>query len=86
MGSDDIYLVVLKELHDVVASLISTIFEKLWLSGYIPGECKKGNIIPIFKKRRKKDAGNYRPMSLTSVPGKIMEQIILEYIFRANVR
>ena len=32
---------------------------------------------PIFKKDQKDDPGSYRPISLTSVLQKVMEQIIL---------
>ena len=39
------------------------------------------NVTPIFKKGKKCDAGNYRPISLTSHVCKILESIIKDSIF-----
>lgn len=34
------------------------------------------NIAPVFKKSKKKDPDNYRPISLTTVPDKVTEIIL----------
>ncbi|KAK4806195.1 hypothetical protein QYF61_001118 [Mycteria americana] len=77
MGPDGIHPRVLKELADVMAGPLLIIYQRSWESGEVPADWKLATVIPIYKKGVREDPGNYRPVSLTSVPGKIMEKIIL---------
>ena len=61
---------------DVVAKLLSIIFRQSWLTRDVQVDWKLANVTPIFKKGQKDYPGSYRPISLTSVPGKVMERII----------
>ncbi|CAM5157155.1 unnamed protein product [Eretmochelys imbricata] len=82
MGPHELHPRVLKELAAVIAEPLAIIFENSWRTGEVPDDWKKANVVPIFKKGKKEDPGNYRPVSLTSVPGKIMEQVLKESILK----
>ncbi|KAK4829490.1 hypothetical protein QYF61_004980 [Mycteria americana] len=56
--------------------------QQSWLTGEVPVDWRLVNVTPIYKKGQKEDPGSYRPVSLTSIPGKLMEQIILSAITR----
>ncbi|KFQ30973.1 hypothetical protein N332_01809, partial [Mesitornis unicolor] len=82
MGPDGIHPRVLRELAEVLAKPLSIIYQQSWPTGEVPVDWRLANVMPIYKKGWKEDPGNYRPVSLTSVPGKVMEQIILSAITR----
>ncbi|GAB0177975.1 mitochondrial enolase superfamily member 1 [Grus japonensis] len=82
MGPDGIHPRVLRELVEMLTKPLSIIYQQSWLSGEVPVDWRLANVTPIHKKGQKEDLGNYKPVSLTLVPGKVMEQIILTAILR----
>ncbi|GAB0208774.1 mitochondrial enolase superfamily member 1 [Grus japonensis] len=82
MGPDGIHPRVLRELVEVLIKPLSIIYQQSRLTGEVPVDWRLANVTPIHKKGQKEDPGNYRPVSLTSVLGKVMEQIILSAITR----
>ena len=80
MGPDGLHPRVMRELVDVVAKPLFIILWQSWLTGDVPADWRLANVTPTFKKGQKDDPGSYRPISLTSVPERVMEQIISEAI------
>ncbi|PKU40746.1 rna-directed dna polymerase from mobile element jockey-like [Limosa lapponica baueri] len=78
MGPDGMYLRVLREHSSLKAIYI--IFESSWRTGEVPEDWRKANVIPVFKKDKKEGLGDYRLVSLTSIPGKTMKRLILGII------
>ena len=71
---------VLKEAAEEIAPFLQFIFNQSLTTGQVPGDWKCANVAPELKKGSKKEACNYRPVSLTSVPCKILEHIIFHHI------
>lgn len=71
-----------KELADMFAKPLYIIFENSQLSVKVPSDWKKENITLISKKGRMEETQNYGLMSLISVPGKMVEQILLEDVLK----
>ncbi|KAK4810689.1 hypothetical protein QYF61_007489 [Mycteria americana] len=73
---------VLRELAEVLTKPLSILYQQSWLTREVPVEWRLANVTPIYRKGQKEDPGNYKPVSLTLVLGKVMEQIILSAITR----
>jgi len=77
MRLDGIHQRVLKELAEELATPLSIISQQSWVTGEVPDDWRIASATAIYKNGRKEDPGNCRPVSLTLVPGKIMERFIL---------
>ena len=71
---------VLKKLATELGPIFAHLFQQSIDSGEIPKEWTLANISPLFKKGDRSLACNYRPVSLTCVPSKLLEHIVCSNI------
>ena len=79
-GPDGIYGRVLKEGHESISKALCLMFERSLRFCEIPDDWKVAFVVPIFKKGKRDELGNYRPVSLTSLVVKILEKILKIHI------
>ena len=81
MGPDNIHPRVLKEASACLAKPLSDLFNYSLEHSVYPSSWKCANVIPIHKKSDRKIVSNYRPVSLLSIVGKVMERIIHKHVY-----
>ncbi len=67
---------VLRETEEELLKPLTTVFKQSLREGKLPKDWKLGNITALFKAGSKSKCENYRPISLTSIPGKCLEKIV----------
>ncbi|XP_073496659.1 5'-3' DNA helicase ZGRF1 isoform X2 [Phyllobates terribilis] len=64
-GPDKLHPRVLKEIVEEILEPLSIIFENSWRTEEVPEDWRRANVVPIYKKGKKVDPGNYRPVLYT---------------------
>ena len=65
---------------DIVAPSLTQIFTKSISTGVFPTEWKLARVSPIFKKGKRDDPNNYRPISIIPTVAKIFEKIVYDQL------
>ena len=80
-GLDGVSNKLLKFAAHIVAPSLTEIFTTSINTGIFPTEWKIARVTPIFKKGKKNDLNNYRPISVIPTVAKILEKIVYEQLF-----
>ncbi len=76
IGPNGISPWILKEGADALCLPLSIVYNKSLVTGELPKIWETANVVRIYKKGDRQEALNYRPVSLTCIPCKMMEKIV----------
>ena len=83
-GPDKISTKLIKDAADFIWKPLTMVFNSSLKYGVFPDIWKLARVTPIFKTGSKKDANNYRPISVISVFSRMLEKIVhdqlIEYL------
>lgn len=81
-GPDGINSKFLKNTKEYMSIILYCLYTKCFDDGYLPKDWKTGRLVPLHKSGDAHNPSNYRPISLTSVPCKILEHIIFSNLVK----
>jgi hypothetical protein len=73
-GPDEISVLVLKNNIEILAPVVTYIFNLSVVQGIFPDKLKLACVVPIFKTNNRQDMSNYRPISLINTLAKVFEK------------
>ena len=76
IGPDYIHPPILNEAADTLALRLFFLFSDSLSTGVLPSAWKEAHITPIYKSVDRHSPASYHPISLTSIPCKILERLI----------
>ena len=75
-GIDELSSRICKDAFLVLSDQLTFLFNCSLREGIFPDVWKAAKVVPIFKGGDSEEVGNYRPVSLLPLPGKILEKIV----------
>ena len=79
--ASDISIFVLKKCSSLISGKLTKFINSFMDEGYFPHILKIGKITPIYKKDDPQKLGNYRPISILPIFGKIFEKVIYSRLY-----
>lgn len=79
-GDDGFHPRVMREIAEVLSYPLTHIYQKSVETSELPNQWREATITPIYKKGSRNLAENYRPVSLTSMVCKTIEDLVAEDI------
>ena len=81
-GPDGISSIILKEVKDLIAPILTIAINQSLTHGIFPSQLKIAKVIPLFKEKGEpSEFGNYRPISLLNVISKVFERVVYNQIY-----